>query len=114
MARKAPTLEQKYRSGVHSARARGHEWQLTMQDYEEVLASNESNCRYCHSPVGEAGGSSLDRIDNSVGYVRGNVVPCCGHCNTMRGTKPIELWWAEVTNVYFDHLYDFPEELVIP
>ena len=25
--------------------------------------------------------SGLDRVDNTVGYVNGNVVPCCGLCN---------------------------------
>lgn len=114
MASKAPTLEQKYRSGVHSAKARGYAWTLTFEDYVDVVTSNWDQCSYCHQPILNAGGSSLDRVHNNSGYHRGNVVPCCGTCNTMRGTKPIEQWWSEVTNVYFDHLYDFPEELLIP
>lgn len=28
--------------------------------------------------------NGIDRINSSIGYVPGNVVPCCGQCNTMK------------------------------
>lgn len=47
-------------------------------------------CFYCgRSWKGETDYSSywLDRIDNSKGYEIGNVLPCCGSCNKMRGNR---------------------------
>lgn len=38
-------------------------------------------CHYC----GTLEGIGLDRIDNSRGHQRDNVVPACGRCNKMRG-----------------------------
>lgn len=40
-------------------------------------------CLYCGGPLPPLG-SGLDRIDNSTHYKPGNVVPCCGECNTAR------------------------------
>lgn len=45
-------------------------------------------CHYCGGKLGKrcpTGG--LDRIDNAIGYVKGNVLPCCGVCNMTRGTR---------------------------
>jgi hypothetical protein len=31
-------------------------------------------------------GVGLDRLDNDIGYMSGNVVPCCGICNTTKNS----------------------------
>jgi hypothetical protein len=31
---------------------------------------------------------SIDRVDNSLGYVIGNCVPCCKLCNSMKSNLP--------------------------
>ena len=50
-------------------------------------------CVYC----GEDDWRKLgcDRKDNSLPHTPSNVVPCCGDCNTKRGTKPFEEFVAE-------------------
>ena len=35
---------------------------------------------------------SLDRLDNSVGHIESNVVPCCFFCNYLQRDMPIEAW----------------------
>ena len=47
-------------------------------------------CHYC----GETGWDIIgcDRIDNSKGHIKSNVVPCCLHCNMV---KPKEDEWKE-------------------
>jgi len=64
----------------------------------ELLRLWRSNCHYCGSPPQEMPQCTLrktgsrkfngvlplngiDRVDNSKGYVAGNVVPCCWRCN---------------------------------
>jgi hypothetical protein len=74
-----------YESG---ARKRGHEWRLTLQQLRDIVASP---CIYCGAPPEErpsrwkrsptTRSSGIDRVDNSQGYVIGNVVPCCTWCN---------------------------------
>ena len=50
-------------------------------------------CLYC----GESDWRKLgcDRIDNSLPHTEDNVVPCCGDCNTKRGTKTFEEFLVE-------------------
>ena len=50
---------------------------------EELKAIYESECTYCGRPyTGER--LTLDRIDNSKGHQRWNVVPACRTCNIVR------------------------------
>lgn len=42
-------------------------------------------CEYCGGPLAKYG-MGLDRIDNSLGYLFNNVLPCCTQCNVARGT----------------------------
>lgn len=57
---------------------------LTLEYYTEIMG--EHKCYYCSGNI-EIYGSGLDRIDNSKGYEKDNVLPCCGRCNIMRGTS---------------------------
>lgn len=46
-------------------------------------------CQYC----GDSGcRMTLDRIDNSIGHLQSNVVPCCVRCNYIRRDIPYEAW----------------------
>lgn len=53
-----------------------------------------SRCSYCgiepaqqfKNKTGTFLYNGIDRIDNTVGYVPGNVVPCCGICNKAKHT----------------------------
>lgn len=46
--------------------------------YFELIRDNE--CHYCLGPLTPSG-HALDRIDNNVGHVSFNIVPCCQDCN---------------------------------
>ena len=54
-----------------------------IDDLERLISNS---CHYCGGPLNEHG-SGLDRMDNSKGYIRGNVVPCCKDCNTLKSNK---------------------------
>ena len=43
-------------------------------------------CTYCGKAVETIG---LDRVDNSLGYVKDNVVSCCALCNFMKRHLPV-------------------------
>ncbi len=47
-------------------------------------------CSYCADPKPPK--MTLDRIDNTVGHSKANVVPACKTCNVGRGRKLIGVW----------------------
>ena len=55
--------------------------------YEEYAALITQPCYYCEEPLPASCCTGLDRIDNKLGYIRGNVLPCCGDCNIIRTDK---------------------------
>ena len=78
-----------------NAEARGHVWELTEEDFDRLTSSE---CFYCGTPpsngfsTGKYEGAGfiyngIDRIDNSAGYVTGNVYPCCALCNISKGAR---------------------------
>lgn len=75
------TPKRKYGQARKSAKERNLEWTITFEEYISLISNP---CHYCNSPLKEFGGSSLDRIDNAIGYILTNVLPCCGTCNNIR------------------------------
>lgn len=54
---------------------------LTVDWMKENITSK--SCIYC----GDTENVGCDRIDNSKGHTKDNVVPCCGECNLTRGNR---------------------------
>ena len=64
-----------YRQG---ARHRGIKFELTP---EEFMKFWKQPCHYCGTAIRTVG---IDRVNNDLGYVHGNVVPCCTTHNHMK------------------------------
>jgi hypothetical protein len=62
------------------AKTRKKEFTLTFDEY--VVFRNQP-CFYCQSTNSGRGGG-LDRLNNEKGYIKDNVVSCCGNCNRVR------------------------------
>lgn len=80
-----------YRS---NAIRRGLAFELSKEDFRRLT---QQSCFYCGAPpvarhrvtglqTSTCTVSGVDRVDNSVGYVVGNVVPCCSRCNHAKHT----------------------------
>lgn len=65
-------------------------------DREFIKALIVSGCRYCGETKLRM---TLDRIDNSVGHIKANVLPCCIRCNYIRGSMPFDAWMVMVPAV---------------
>lgn len=74
--------KQFFRAYRNSAKDRGYDFSLTFEEFVDVVSEP---CWYCgeYNRLGKMSG--IDRVDNSAGYVTGNVVSCCGECNRMKG-----------------------------
>lgn len=68
---------------VSKCKKLGQELGLTK---EECIELWQQPCHYCTKSLDGAQGISLDRINNNLSYIKGNVLPCCGTCNKIRNT----------------------------
>jgi len=90
-----------------NAEKRNLEWLLSD---DEFYAITKQNCHYCGtkpSQVQKTQATSddyvyngIDRLDNNRGYVSGNVVACCGTCNSMKATMPYKEFIGMVQKIY--------------
>ena len=80
------TIKGRYASYKCSAKQRGHEFSLSIEEFEFFW---QKDCSYCGSSISTIG---LDRIDNSIGYQADNIVACCTTCNQMKSARNKEEW----------------------
>lgn len=75
----------RYKVLKDSARRKGGlEFDITLSEYEKLVEPH--SCYYCKGPLNKTG-HNLDRLDNTRGYTKDNVVPCCSKCNTLKGER---------------------------
>ena len=94
--------------------------------FEQFLELSQQNCYHCGSEVKDSGrnkirreslrvggkrvsknrpiGASfiyhgLDRINNEIGHVLDNVVPCCWPCNNLRGARELTQFLEHITKI---------------
>ena len=92
-----------------NAKAKNLDFELSHKEVKELTSSP---CFYCgilphrvYYPKGSNGGylyNGIDRVDNSKGYVKTNVVPSCFKCNSTKGAKSVKefLDWIERVYLY--------------
>lgn len=80
---KGPSPMDAYGLAQLRATERGKSWDISKVEYYNLVSKP---CNYCGEPLGN-NGIRLDRLDNTLGYSPGNVVPCCYRCNMTRGNR---------------------------
>lgn len=50
--------------------------------------------------------NGIDRVDNNIGYVEGNVVSCCNHCNTAKLNRSLDEFKEWVIKIYNNLIID--------
>ena len=75
------TPKWRYSKLKEDAKARNYSVDLTFAEFVEF---QNKNCSYCGGSLDRI---RLDRVDNSIGYQLGNVVPCCWECNLVKGSR---------------------------
>lgn len=79
-----------------NAKTKKRAFELTKEAYDELA---NLPCVYCHRDITETNTSGIDRIDNDLGYVPGNMQPCCSECNVMRGALTVEAFLEKVSRI---------------
>jgi hypothetical protein len=85
-AKKHPEIDRNYKQSAkgkiqtykRGAKKRGLLFELTLDYFKENW---NKNCYYCGEVIN---GIGLDRVDNSIGYIKENIVNCCPMCNRMK------------------------------
>jgi hypothetical protein len=79
----------KLKSFKDSAKKRGYDCLLTKEQVKNLIFQN---CYYCNKEplmfrrkYPNIKYNSIDRVDNDVGYLIENCVPCCRKCNMLKG-----------------------------
>ena len=94
-----------------NAKQRNLEWTLSEKEVRDLiqepcyycgrLPQNHSNNKYIQNECnGDFPSNGLDRVDNSKGYTRDNVVSCCSQCNSMKEKMNISEFKDQITKIY--------------
>jgi len=96
-------LYQEYRK---NAKNRKLQWLI---EYPYFLLLINQDCFYCGASPTETRRSEtdqvvkangLDRVDPYLGYIKGNIVPCCKDCNSMKWNMKLEDFFKKVSEIY--------------
>lgn len=77
-----------------SARTKGMEHDLCVEDLVRLWEGQEGRCHYtgiemAYDGKGAPNSVSVDRIDSEAGYTLGNIVLCCVHVNRMKNNLAV-------------------------
>ena len=88
--------DSKHRIYERRAPERGLVFELNREETFELFTGN---CEYCGSSPHPEKLNGIDRVDNAVGYVRGNVVSSCSACNYMKHVMSKEDFFRKVREI---------------
>lgn len=82
---KANPINFAFRQYQSSAKRRGLDFSLNIDELSRLITLECSYCGAMPSPV-----HGIDRVDNRRGYVHDNVVTACRQCNVAKGTLSVD------------------------
>ena len=85
-------LSDKISQYKQNAKAKNYSFNLTRTEFSEFLFGE---CSYC----GETPSFGVDRIDNTVGYEKDNVVSCCSKCNYAKRDMPVSEFLEHISKI---------------
>lgn len=80
----------------YRAKKKGKIFEMTLEMFKEIVSSNCYICGISHSDGKFIG---VDRKDSSLGYISGNIFPCCSYCNYMKREWDYEQFLDLVKNI---------------
>jgi len=89
------TIKRRYATAKTDAKRRGIEFHLSFELWSSEVIKP---CFYCGDKLGKRSETTVgcDRIDNSLGYIAGNIVSCCAFCNMTKGNRMSYIEMIEV------------------
>jgi hypothetical protein len=81
----------------HGAIIRNYPFELTEQEFDQIV---KQNCYICNKPCSKKHCNGIDRINNEMGYFMGNVASCCKECNFMKRTMTLVEMYSKMLAIY--------------
>lgn len=72
-----------YNTYYYSAKKTNRDFLISYEDF--IIFFGDKECYYCGDILQKIG---IDRLDNNIGYILSNCVPCCRMCNWMKRSFP--------------------------
>lgn len=100
-----PAVRYLWRQLIRTASTGGREVTISVARFVELVASP---CHYCGSlpwnmtkqpDIENIAYNGVDRVDNALGYIPGNVVAACKTCNDMKSKLDLEVFVAQVERI---------------
>jgi hypothetical protein len=86
----------KYPKFIYEAKKRKINCEVSKETYKNVI---QQNCHYCK--IGFVNGCrGIDRINSKIGYICGNIVPCCYTCNIMKNIFSHDEFFHQLLKIY--------------
>ena len=92
-------LQERYDFYKSNAKRRKLDFDLDLDQFDNIT---QQKCVYCGNYSGEYNKipfSGIDRINSDIGYIKGNIVPCCDTCNKMKGVLTIDRWLNHMQSI---------------
>lgn len=95
-----------------AAKRRKYEFNISFDFFSKLITSN---CYYCGSSpnmsckygrgklatdYSKFKYNGIDRLNNDIGYIQNNCVPCCKICNNSKATLSLKEWKAWIKKIY--------------
>lgn len=86
-----------YQNYIRSAKIRGYCFELTEDDFYNIISQN---CYICGKENNDGHRNGIDRYNNTIGYTIKNVKPCCCQCNIMKNNLKHEHLLQKLLIIY--------------
>lgn len=94
-----------FREYADGAAKKNIEFNITLEEFTEVVTKP---CYYCKK-YNETEVLGIDRIDSFKGYVKGNILPACEICNTMKKQLTMKEFASHISLLYKNFASEFNE-----
>ena len=102
-----PVEKKMYSSYKSQCKIAKKDFLLTFEEFKELVNKNcyycgeiPSKTRFIASKTKEKPLNGIDRVDNNVGYLKENCVPCCTTCNFMKKMLTKEDFLNQIDKIY--------------
>jgi len=104
-------IEQKYNQYKKSAEKRGYVFNLSKKQFTNLILHR---CYYCgcegYSLLGDGSKyNGIDRVDNTIGYIKENVVSCCKLCNLSKRALSKDEFFNWVARIIYYNIKQYIE-----
>jgi len=88
---------------MRRANRKGLDFLITQDDFDEMM---KNMCYICGKKPQDNHCNGVDRVNNDLGYISGNVKTCCGECNYMKREFDYDILMEKFKLIYENHKED--------